>query len=172
VRFAVSNDVWGSDDNLLIGQFKLQDYWELVPRLTLASRLWVDDVTPYGRTEEVPSTYLLFCGGNNTVRGFARDELGPRDLNGVPRGGTTRIVGNMEIRFPIYRLIHGVAFVDVGSLTDGFDEIQFETFRWSIGGGGRLHTPVGPVRLEYGYQLQDNPPSDRGELHFALGFPF
>jgi outer membrane translocation and assembly module TamA len=115
---------------------------------------------------------LLFCGGNNTVRGFARDELGPRDLNGVPRGGTTRIVGNMEIRFPIYRLIHGVAFVDVGSLADGFDEIGFETFRWSIGGGLRLHTPVGPVRLEYGYQLQDNPPSTRGELHFALGFPF
>jgi outer membrane protein insertion porin family len=172
VRFAVSNEGWGSDDNLFISQLKLQDYWELVPRLSLASRLWLDDVTPYGRTEEVPSTYLLFCGGNNTVRGFARDELGPRDLNGVPRGGTTRIIGNMEIRFPIYRLIHGVAFVDVGSLTDGFDEIEFETFRWSIGGGARLHTPVGPVRLEYGYQLQDNPPTNRGQIHFALGFPF
>ena len=72
----------------------------------------------------------------------------------------------------IYRLIHGVAFVDVGSLTEGFRDIALDTFRWSTGAGLRLHTPVGPVRLEYGYQLQDNPPLDRGQIHFSLGFPF
>jgi outer membrane translocation and assembly module TamA len=143
-----------------------------MPGVTVASRLWLDNVEPYGRTDQVPTTYLVFCGGNNTVRGFPRDGLGPKDTDGVPSGGTTRVIGNVEVRFPIYRLIHGVAFVDVGSLTEGFDEIEFETFRWSTGGGLRLHTPVGPIRLEYGYQLQDNPPLGRGEIHFSLGFPF
>jgi outer membrane protein insertion porin family len=171
-RVAVSNQAWGSDDELVIYQLQLQDYFELEPDWILAGRLSLDDVAPYGSTDAVPSTYLLFAGGNNSVRGFPRDGLGPRDLSGTPKGGTTRIIGNMEIRFPIYRLIHGVAFVDVGSLTDGFEEIGFDTFRWSTGAGLRLYTPVGPIRLEYGYQLQENPPLGRGEFHFALGFPF
>ncbi len=172
LRFGLSNEAWASDDDLFVSQFKWQDYHTFEPGVTIASRIWLDHVEPYGRTDRVPTTYLLFCGGNNTVRGFARDALGPTDVNGVPKGGTTRIVGNMEVRFPIYRLIHGVAFVDVGSLTEGFGDIELDTFRWSTGAGLRLYTPVGPIRLEYGYQLQDNSPEDRGQIHFSLGFPF
>ena len=171
-RVAISNQAWASDDELVLYRLQLQDYYEIKPDWILAGRLSLDHVDPYGSTDEVPSTYLLFAGGNNSVRGFPRDGLGPRDLDGNPKGGTTRIIGNMEVRFPIYRLIHGVAFVDVGSLTDGFEEVGVDTFRWSAGAGLRVHTPVGPIRLEYGYQLQDNPPLSRGEFHFALGFPF
>jgi outer membrane protein insertion porin family len=171
-RVAVSNRAWGSDDELVLYQLQLQDYFEIEPDLILAGRFSLDHVAPYGRSNEVPSTYLLFTGGNNSVRGFPKDGLGPRDESGSPKGGTTRILGNLEIRFPIYRLVHGVAFVDVGSLTDGFEETGFDSFRWSGGVGLRLHTPVGPVRLEYGLQLQDNRELNRGELHFALGFPF
>lgn len=171
-RVAVSNRAWGSDDELVLYQLQLQDYIEFRPDLILASRLSLDHVDPYGKTDQVPSTYLLFAGGNNSVRGFPKDGLGPRDLAGNPKGGTTRVLGNLEVRFLIYRLVHGVAFVDVGSLTDGFEEIRFDAFRWSAGAGLRVHTPVGPIRLEYGFQLQDNPPLNRGEFHFALGFPF
>jgi outer membrane protein assembly factor BamA len=171
-RVAVSNQAWASDDDLVLYQLQLRDYFELTPDWILVGRLSLDYVDPYGSTDEVPSTYLLFAGGNNSVRGFPKDGLGPRDFDGKPKGGTTRVLGNLEVRFPIYRLAHGVAFVDAGSLTDGFEAMGFESFRWSIGAGLRLHTPVGPIRLEYGYQLQDNPPLNRGELHFALGFPF
>jgi outer membrane protein assembly factor BamA len=171
-RAAVSNQAWGSDDELVLYQLKFQDYVEFKPELILAGRLSLDHVDPYGKTDEVSSTYLLFAGGNNSVRGFPKDGLGPKDLDENPRGATTRILGNLEVRFPIYRLVHGVAFVDVGSLTDGFEDVSFDTFRWSAGAGLRLHTPVGPIRLEYGYQLQENTPLNRGELHFALGFPF
>jgi outer membrane protein insertion porin family len=171
-RVAVSNQAWASDDDLVLYQLQLRDYFELAPDWIVAGRLSLDCVDPYGSTDEVPSTYLLFAGGNNSVRGFPKDGLGPRDLDGNPKGGTTRVLGNLEVRFPIYRLVHGVGFVDVGSLTDGFEEMELESFRWSVGAGLRLHTPVGPIRLEYGYQLQDNPPLGRGEVHFALGFPF
>lgn len=171
-RVSVSNRAWGSDDDLLIYELEFHDYFELKPDLIVASRLSLDQVTPYGSTHQVPSNYLLFAGGNDTVRGFPKDGLGPRDSEGNPKGGTTRVLGNLELRFPIYRLVHGVVFVDVGSLTDGFEGIGANTFRWSTGAGLRLHTPVGPIRLEYGYQLQDNPPLSRGEFHFALGFPF
>jgi outer membrane protein insertion porin family len=171
-RIAVSNHAWASDDELILYEFQVRDYFELTTDLILASRLSLDHVDPYGRTDRVPSTYLLFAGGNNSVRGFPKDGLGPRDSEGNPKGGTTRLLGNLEIRFPIYRLVNGVAFIDVGSLTEGFEDVGFDNFRWSAGAGLRLHTPVGPIRLEYGYQLQENPGQNRGELHFALGFPF
>jgi outer membrane protein insertion porin family len=171
-RVAVSNEAWGSDDELVLCEFQGQIYQELKPEWVLASRVSLDHVEPYGRSAAVPSTYFLFAGGNNSVRGFPKDGLGPRDQAGNPKGGTSRILGSLEVRFPIYRLVNGVVFVDVGSLTQGFDTIGFEAFRWSAGAGLRLHTPVGPVRVEYGYQLQDNPPLNRGEVHFSLGFPF
>ncbi len=171
-RVSVSNQAWGSDDDLVLYGLQLQDYFEFASDWILASRVSLDQVDTYGSTTQVPSTYLLFAGGNNTVRGFPKDGLGPRDSEGNPKGGTTRILGNLEVRFPIYRLVHGVVFVDVGSLTEGFEKVGLNTFRWSAGAGLGLYTPVGPIRLEYGYQLQDNPPLNRGEFHFALGFPF
>jgi outer membrane protein insertion porin family len=171
-RVSVSNQAWGSDDNLILYELQGQVYHEFMRDWILASRVSLDHADPYGRSDEVPSNYFLFAGGNNSVRGFPKDGLGPRDQAGNPKGGTTRVLGSLELRFPIYRLVNGVAFVDVGSLTEGFEPVGFDTFRWSAGAGLRLHTPVGPVRVEYGYQLQDNPPLDRGEFHFSLGFPF
>ncbi len=168
----LSHRAWGSRDDLVRGRARIQGYYRLRPKWILAGRLWLELVHPFGSTDEVPSTELLFCGGNDTVRGFPRDKLGPLDGTGTPLGGTTRIVVNGELRFPIYRLLHGVLFVDGGSLTNGFEELEWKSLRWAAGGGLRLHTPVGPVRLEYGYQLQENPHVNRGEFHFSLGFPF
>ena len=169
---AVSNHAWASDDELVRYAGRLRGYHEIFPKWSVAARLSVDHVEPYGATDRVPTTEFFFAGGNNTVRGFPKDGLGPRDSAGVPTGGRTRLLGSCEVRFPIYRLLYGVAFVDVGSLTDGWKQVTTDSFRWSAGGGLRLHTPVGPVRVEYGYQLQSNPPLDRGEFHFSLGFPF
>ena len=114
----------------------------------------------------------MFAGGSESVRGFPLDKLPPLDADGNPLGGSSRIEGGGELRFPIYRLIHGVIFLDFGSLSHGFDHWKIDDIRWSTGGGFRLNTPVGPIRLEAGYQLQNNPPLDRYDIHFSLGFPF
>jgi len=169
---AVSGRDWGSTDNLVFTDFRVSGYHSFRPGWTLAVTGSTDFVEPYGDTREVPSTELLFAGGNESVRGFPRQRLGPVDIFGTPLGGTTRVLGSAEFRFPIYRLLHGYVFVDVGSLTNGWDEVAWRTFRWTSGGGVRLYTPVGPLCLGYGYQLQDNPPLDRGQIIFSLGFPY
>lgn len=169
---AVCGRTWGSTDDLVVSRFRLSGYVPLSPKWILAATVSMDSVEPFGRTRKVPATELLFAGGNTTVRGFPLERLGPLDADGNPLGGTTRILGSLEIRFPLYRLVHGFAFVDTGSLTEGWKPVTFDTFRWTSGGGLRLYTPVGPVCLGYGHQLQSNPPLDRGRIIFSLGFPY
>jgi len=169
VGVGVSSKIWLSDDDLVRNRLQTKGFISITPGWVVALNLALEDIEPFGNTSTFPSTQLLFAGGNDTVRGFPLDALGPLDSNGNPLGGRTQLIGNIELRFPIYNLIHGVIFVDAGSISDGLDTIDL---RWAAGGGVRVHTPVGPVRVEYGYQLQDNPPLDRGEFHFSLGFPF
>lgn len=172
VGVGVSNRLWGSNDALIRSRLQARWYQEPAAGLVVAENVSFDHVEPYSGTGMVPSSQLLFAGGNNTVRGFPQDKLGPLDADGNPLGGSTRILANLELRFPVYRLLNGVVFFDAGALTNGWQEVKLSSFRCSAGAGVRVHTPVGPVRLEYGYQLQENPPLDRGQFHFSLGFPF
>lgn len=165
----VSLKAWGSDANLVRYNLQAKCYVRLAPGWVLATNLALDAVEPFGTTARVPSPNLFFAGGSTTVRGFPKDSLGPLDDQGRPLGGSTRILANVEVRFPIYGIIHGVVFMDAGSLSNGFDGVDP---RLSAGGGLRLYTPVGPLRAEYGYQLRRNPPLDRGQFLFSLGFPF
>jgi outer membrane protein assembly factor BamA len=169
---SVSGRDVGSSDNLIISSARVSGYHSFFPKWTLAATASTDFVDTYGETKQVPSTELLFAGGNDSVRGFPRQSLGPVDILGTPLGGTTRVLGSVEFRFPIYRLLHGYVFVDVGSLTHGWSRVTWDTFRWTSGGGVRLYTPVGPLCLGYGIQLQPNPPLDRGEILFSLGFAY
>jgi len=131
----------------------------------------------------IPIYERYFLGGANTIRGYSERELGPRDTNGVPLGGDAFVVGNLEMWHPLYKLLYGVVFFDSGQLfsTDpghvwptirmnGIDD-----FRYSTGFGLRLHSPVGAIRLEFGYKL--NPQSstaflDRTAIHFSIGEVF
>lgn len=130
---------------------------------------------PYARSERVPIHERFFAGGGSSVRGFEEKRLGPKDPGGTPRGGEAVLTTSVELRFPIWRALGGVGFLDGGQVWRSVEEIELDgpgDLQWAVGAGLRLRTPVGPVRLDYGYRLQEERGQDRWRVHFTLGHAF
>ncbi len=121
---------------------------------------------------DIPLPERFFSGGADSLRGFAFDQAGPRDpVTGVPVGGTALFINNLELRFPLIgRDIGGVWFYDAGNVYSSFRSLLRGLGRYhppsltdlnytsdTLGFGLRYKTPVGPVRLDFGYLL--NPPA-------------
>ncbi|HEX4641717.1 MAG TPA: outer membrane protein assembly factor BamA [Chthoniobacterales bacterium] len=130
-----------------------------------------------GTIAEIPIDERFFSGGSTTVRSFGERDLGPHD-HGDPIGGEFFSVFNVEYTFPIYGELLGAVFFDAGNLlpnsTDPFDHVSagFEEMRYAVGVGLRYKLPIGPVRLDYGYNPDKRPDEDQGAFHFSFGFAF
>ena len=126
---------------------------------------------------EIPIDERFFNGGSTTVRSFAERDLGPHD-HGNPIGGEFFSVFNVEYTFPIYGELLGAVFFDAGNLlpnsTDPFQSVTagLDDMRYAVGVGLRYKLPIGPVRLDYGYNPDKRPDEDVGAFHFSFGFAF
>jgi outer membrane protein insertion porin family len=119
--------------------------------------------------ENLPPAERFFLGGVNTVRGFDFRDIGPQDREGNPLGGTSFLQFNLEIGRSFGRFIRLVAFTDAGNVYDVSNQFDFGELRRSAGFGIRILTPVGPIRLDYGFKLDRRPGETIGELGFLLG---
>lgn len=107
-------------------------------------------------TDRIPLIRRFFPGGADSVRGYPYQLLGPLDRGGKPLGGTSMAIGSLEVRFPIWQALGGVVFVDAGNAWERVED-SLGGLRYTTGFGLRYNTPVGPIRLDIGYEL--NPPS-------------
>jgi outer membrane protein assembly complex protein YaeT len=126
---------------------------------------------------EIPIDERFFNGGSTTVRSFGERELGPHN-NGYPIGGEFFSVFNVEYTFPLYGELLGAVFFDAGNLlpnsTDPFQHVTagLDDMRYAVGVGLRYKLPIGPVRLDYGYNPDKRADEDQGAFHFSFGFAF
>ncbi len=119
---------------------------------------------------ELPLYERFYIGGIYTVRGLGFGEAGPRDpATNDPIGGNEELVFNAEYIFPIVSEVKlkGVAFFDAGNSYDSFKD--FGILRYTAGAGVRWISPVGPVRIEWGYNLQRKPGEQSNRVEFAFG---
>jgi outer membrane translocation and assembly module TamA len=79
---------------------------------------------------------------------------------------------NAEVTRPIAGPLRAVAFIDAGTLAREFSELTSADVEIAAGLGVRLDLPIGPVRLEYGYNLTRDADEPTGALHFAIGVAF
>ncbi|MPZ19112.1 MAG: BamA/TamA family outer membrane protein [Luteitalea sp.] len=129
---------------------------------------------------DVPISERFFAGGDTTVRGFTLDRLGAPntlDRNGFPTGGNALVVLNAELRFPLWRSLGGVLFTDAGNVFRRAAELALDEIRGSIGFGLRYRSPIGPVRVDWGFKLDrqtfvSGEREDRSAWHVSIGQAF
>ena len=129
---------------------------------------------------DLPASERFFAGGDTTVRGFARDQLGTAstiDQDGFPIGGNALVIVNAELRLPVRRGLGVVGFFDVGNVFSRTSDIDLGSLRSAVGFGVRYRSPVGPIRVDLGFKTnrRDIVPGTREDLtavHISLGQAF
>ncbi len=128
---------------------------------------------------EVPTWERFYLGGMNSVRGYSWREISPKDPDtGDEIGGEKMVQFNVELIIPIVRKagLMGVLFYDTGNAYDNGEDIDLSDLRKSVGFGVRWYSPLGPMRLEYGYILETDSRGDGekgdGGWEFTMGMAF
>lgn len=117
----------------------------------------------------------FFAGGNNSVRGYDLNSLGPRDDRNLSLGGSKRIVGNVELLFPVPfmkedRSIRLSAFLDGGTVFAR--NIDFNLMRYSAGVAVTWMSPMGPLKVSLAEPLNDQPVDRLQAFQFMFGQQF
>jgi len=160
------------------GELEVSRYHPIGRRGVLAWRVRTGAIVPLRNVtvdtqsvQFVPPDQRFYGGGPNSVRGYARNELGPRvyvsdsvvvngtertffDVQTAPTGGNALFVLNAELRFatPVFPDRMRVAmFVDVGQVWARVDQTSLHDIRVTPGAGLRFATPLGPVRIDAAY---------------------
>src|SRR6195256_379247 len=120
----------------------------------------------------LPIDERFFNGGGTTVRSFGERTLGPLDHRGHPLGGEFYTVFNAEYTFPIFGELQGALFADAGNLLPTSEQPGVDDMRYALGGGLRYKLPIGPIRLDYGWNPDRAAGEDFGAFHFSFGFAF
>lgn len=151
-------------------------YWRAVGDVVVACALNGRLIEPADGSKQVPIYDRYFLGGDNTVRGFQKHEIGPLgvdDEGNTERAGGNRLVrANAEVRFPVYGPFGGVLFYDVGANWINEDGFHKDLLREGAGLGLRVATPIGPLRLDYGWKLDRESGESPGEFYLTIGSAF
>ncbi|WP_418982194.1 BamA/TamA family outer membrane protein [Alistipes sp.] len=203
----------GSDDDPYYTIFKIRysQYFRtdlslsrkimLGEKTALAGRLYGGVAMAYGNSTAIPFDRLFYAGGSNSMRGWTPRTLGP---GSVPRPdtefptqlGDMKLEANLELRFPIWGIVHGATFFDLGNIWflksdpgQYSDEAVFylknfyKQLGFNTGIGLRFDIKFAVLRLDWGIQLH-NPNNPVGErwihnfrwkntaLNFGVGYPF
>ena len=119
-----------------------------------------------GEPPLLPQPERFFAGGDYGPRGFPVDGLGPKlvgtDGQLYPTGGNAVVLGGAELRYNFSRAFQLASFLDNGNVFLEARNLALSRLRWSAGLGLRYRTPIGPVRLDWGYILDPHPATTGG----------
>ncbi len=138
-------------------------------RVVLALGIEAGYVLPLTGNQALPTDLLFVTGGANSLRGYFNNVF----PTGQPEGGRLMLVSHAEVRVPVWQDFGAVFFVDGGNVWSSPLNVLREGARLTGGAGLRYHTPVGPLRVDYGVRLWPvlEWPSWEG-LYVGLGHAF
>lgn len=130
------------------------------------------DVSFGSPANNLPFNKRFFPGGANSIRGYQDGEASPRNEEGKIVGAESYLLGSVEFEQALTPNWSLVVFSDSLGIARRIADYPFDETLFSVGGGLRWRTIVGPVRLEYGHNLNPRPKDPAGTLQFSLGYPF
>jgi outer membrane protein insertion porin family/translocation and assembly module TamA len=143
------------------------------PRSVLALSARAGVIAALGGTPEVPFQERFFLGGPTSVRAFEEDRLGPKDGDGTPLGGNSTQMLSAEWRRQLVGALDAGVFYDLGAVDpSGALTIERSLWQGGPGFGVRYLLPVGPLRLDLGYNQDPGPFDSTWVLALAVGLSF
>jgi outer membrane protein assembly factor BamA len=161
---------WLSPDLRLARLLTQQRYYRRVGKVVFAS--WARVGLGTGFDQTLLESDRFFAGGGNSVRGYAEDALSPRDFFGTIVGGNALIVLNQEVRFPLFKYVRGVGFIDAGRAFETVGQMSLTDLAAGTGIGFRVQTPVVLLRFDMGVPLDASAGSRRPRWFFSIGQMF
>lgn len=120
----------------------------------------------------LPFNKRFFPGGYDSIRGYQEGEASPKNASGQIVGAETFTLATVELEQALTPRWSLVVFSDSLAFARQLDHYPCDTALFSVGAGIRWRSLIGPVRLEYGQNLNPRPGDPSGTLQFSLGFPF
>ncbi|MBI3545244.1 MAG: outer membrane protein assembly factor BamA [Gammaproteobacteria bacterium] len=178
-RVTAELGVPGSDIEYYKLSYLAGRYWPLSSYFTFKVKTELGYGNGYGNSTNLPFYKNYFAGGSNTVRGYRSNSLGPKDVlpPNDPIGGNRRILGNMELLFPLpgtssdNKSIRLGLFVDTGMVYGVNERTDLSQLRSSAGIAFNWYSPVGPLSFSYAVPLRDKPGDRKESFQFTLGVP-
>lgn len=147
---------------------KYQNYKSILPGLVFSVTARVG----LGRGR-IPIHERFFGGGSNSFRGVDYDELGPKDPDSSkPIGGKALGILNFELIFPLIsslKNLSGAVFYDIGNVFELRSQVSLKGLQNAVGVGLRYRTPLGPIRLELGWNLDAPEGQNKARVYITIG---
>lgn len=121
---------------------------------------------------DVPLFERFFLGGPNSIRSFRFREISPIDKSGVKTGGTTEVLGSVEYIVPLPFNLRVAGFFDSGNVYGFGTDFDPGDLRKAVGLGVRWLSPFGPIRVDYGFNVDRRSGERPGAFNFSVGSPF
>lgn len=122
--------------------------------------------------DEIPINRRFFTGGESSIRGYLEGEASPRNEDGDLVGSETYALLNLELEQALTQRWSVLLFSDSLGFARRLTDYPFDETLFSVGLGIRYKALIGPVRLEYGHNLNPRSDDPSGSLHLSIGFPF
>jgi len=127
----------------------------------------------HGLGQELVPSGRFFAGGGSSLRGFGYHEVGPTDpVTGNPAGGNAVLIVSQEFRFPIFKILSGALFADLGNVYPTLSDFNPFRVRKTAGLGIRLNLGFVLGRLDLAFKLDRRSGESPYRLHFSLGQAF
>ncbi len=162
----------GGDDNFVKYIYR-SDYYRLLFWKAIFHWRGQAGYVMQNTSEKIPNFELFTLGGINSIRGYPAREVAPRFDDGEIKGGNKHFFTNLELIFPLNEDlgIMGLVFFDAGNAWDSDESVDMDLFK-SIGAGIRWYSPLGPIRVEYGYGLDKLDGKSQSRVEFSIGQTF